>query len=379
MSEELADDDNAIVIDVGSGIIKAGFSDQKTLRAPIPTVLSNVNGKMKIGYDPLWNDSISSLSYPIEHGVVKNWNDIETIFSHMYHDELKVKSEEHKVLLTEPIMNPSENKEKLVELMFENFNVPALQVCCQGLLSLVASGRTTGVVLDSGDGVTQVTPIYEGRIQSKAIARINLAGRQLTQNLLIMLNERGYKINSVHAIESARCIKEKLCSVAIDYDALIKDANKASIEKSFELPDGTVIKLDVERFKCSEILFKPSLAGFEFIPGVHDLLFNSLMNCDCEIQKMLFSNIILNGSSTFFSGFKERIENELINRKNDIKVKVISPPERNKSVWIGGSILASLSSFKNYWLFKKEYEEYGSNLIYKNSKNFCLQDLINNC
>ena len=151
------------------------------------------------------------------------------------------------------------------------------------------------------------------------------------------------------------------------------------MRETYELPDKTMITIDIERSKCPEIFFKPSIAGFENTSGIHELLFNSIMKCDdLETRKELFSNIIISGSSTMLKGFSDRIQKELNELKpNDIKLKIVSPPERNKSVWIGGSILASLSTFQKLWFNKSEYEEFGSNLVHRNI-NFCFKDLINN-
>ena len=363
-------DEDAVVVDIGSCMIKAGFSSHKTLRAPIYSVLSDSDGTVKIGYDAIC-DNKNCLRYPIERGVIKNWDDLGIIFDYMYKHELNVNSEELKVLLTEPVMNSNENREKMAEFMFETFHVPSLFLASQGLLSLIASGRTSGVVLDCGDGITQVVPIYDGNILLNSVSQINFAGRDLTEYLAKMINERGYKLKN--ALESCRCIKEYLCFVS-------NDSHETTMEKSYELPDKKVITIDIERSKCPEILFKPSLAGFENTPSIHELLFNSIMKCnDFEKRQDLFSNIIISGSTTMLKGFTERIEKELEEtiKSSNIKIKIISPPERNKSVWIGGSILASLSSFDKLWFKKSEYEEFGANLLNKRV-NFSFKDLINN-
>lgn len=308
---------------------------------------------------------VCTLKYPIDHGIVTNWDDMEKIWQHTFTNELRVSPEDQPVLLTEAPLNPKANREHMVTTMFETFHTPAVYVAIQAVLSLYASGRTTGIVLDTGDGVTHAVPIYEGYSMPHAIQRNDLAGRDLTENLVRLLSERDFTATSSAEKEIVRDIKEKLCYVSLDYNHETTKNGSCSTEY-YELPDGQTVTIGTEKISCPEALFQPSLLGKETC-GIHELVYNSITKCDIDIRKDLYANIVLSGGNSLFKQIETRLKNELdtLLLHSNVRVKIIAQPERRFSVWIGGSILASLPTFQPMWFTKREYEESGPSAIHR--------------
>ena len=370
--------ENSIVIDNGSGTCKIGFSGDEKPKSVFPAIIGRPKYKAHntiygedffVGDEACSSAGILNLKYPIDHGVVIDWDDMEKIWDYAIHKKLNADPTKHAVLLTEAPLNPRINREKMAELMFEKFKVPALYVGIQAILSLYASGRTTGLVLESGDGVTQAFPVYEAYTIKQGIRRRNLGGSDVTAWMTKLLAEKDHVFNTTAEKEIVRDLKEKLCYVALDFDAEMKNAETSSeINRSYQLPDDNIITIGNERFRCPELLFKPYLNGYEY-EGIDKLLFDSIINCDINARKDLYENIILSGGNTKFGGFADRIKKEITAlAPPTMRVKVVTLSdyyEAKDVVWVGGSILASLATFPQKAITKDEFEEAGAQIVHR--------------
>ena len=340
----MSDQNNcAIVIDAGFET-KAGFSKDRMPITVFPTFPS-----------------------PIKFGIVTNWDNMEKIWHQTFYEALRVAPEEHPVLLTETPLTPKANREKTVQVMFETFNIPAIQISVRSVLSLYGSGRTIGMVLESGNDVSHTVPVFQSYALSHAIQRLEYGGVNITDYLSRLLNERGY---SHLRTDTVRDIKEKLAYVS-PYNHQQKDVEIMAEERHYQLPDGQVIHLDRELTQCTETLFQPSLLSLKAdacsrepypLGGVHQSLNTSITKCDRDLLKHLYGNIVLSGGNTLFPGFCRRLEKEL-SSLTSTSVRVIAPGERRHLAWIGGATLASLSSFSMKWTLQ-EYDESGPSIVH---------------
>lgn len=246
-----------IVLDNGSGTIRAGFAGEDLPKCYFPSFVGRpkhqrvlagaLEGDVFIGQRAQELRGLLKIRYPLAHGIVEDWDDMEKIWQWVYEGELKTLSEEHPVLLTEPPLNPRANRDTAAQILFEQFNIPALYTSIQAVLSLYASGRTTGIVLDAGDGVSHAVPVYEGFAMSNSIRRIDVAGRDVTEYLQLLLRKNGWVFHTSAEKEIVRIMKEKTSYVALDPKREEKEWSTLSKADSktqeYALPDGSKMKV----------------------------------------------------------------------------------------------------------------------------------------
>lgn len=369
----------AVIIDNGSGVVKAGMAGEDKPRA----VFSCVVGKPKnssvipgtekkdlyLGDEAQKLRGVLEISYPIEHGIVKDWDNMQKIWEHTLSNELRVDPKECAIMLTEAPMNPKANREQMIDIVFNTYGAKGFYVGIQAVLAMFSTGRTTGLVVDSGDGVTHTVPIYETYSIPHGIKKFMLAGRDVSSQLMLLLKETGRDFDTSAQFQITREIKEKMSYVSLDYKKDMDECNtkewKEKFEKPYLLPDGNIMMMGSSRFRAPEILFQPTLCGKEY-PGVHKLAYSSIMECDLDVRKPLCENVILSGGSTMFDNYAERLLNELKGLlPPSINVKVVAQPDRKYAVFIGAAQLANLSAFQNSWITKKEFEENGVSIVHR--------------
>lgn len=366
-----------IIIDNGSYMTKAGFAGHEAPRAIFPSIIgrpkhvASIAGKQNkdsyVGDEAVAKSGTLNLKYPIEHGIIANWEDIETIWHHTFYNELRTDPAEHTVLLTEKPMNTDKNREKMIQIMFETFNVSSFYLEMQEVLSLYSTKQPTGVVVESGESMTDIVAIKDGHPIKQSIITIPLGGCDVTVWLNKILGDILMKLDrwkTTVNCYSCNDIKEKCAYVALDYDKELCES-KAShkLDKIYKYPNnGEQITLNDESFRAPEIMFKPHMNGFEF-DGVDTCVFNSINKCDKEIQKDLYSNIITSGGNTLFPGFQERLELE-IKKVAPERINVqVTRAEAKYPVWRGGSLLASSSSFPSNVILQDIYNDVGPEII----------------
>ncbi|KAH8835984.1 actin family [Flagelloscypha sp. PMI_526] len=374
MDEWEIENDPTVIICNGSWKSLAGFSGDASASSCYPTIVGRARQEVMINDDIVrgtyvgstaqhWR-SLLDIARPMERGIVTHWDDMEVIWRHALESELHVSTGQYTIMHTDSPINPQANRERMAERMFEAFSVPAFYVATNALTSLFSSGRTTGLVLDAGEDISHSVPIYEGSIVSHAVRTMEFGGADITKYLLQNLAERRHPFRGPDDLEIVRDIKHQLCYIALDFGQdIIRAAEGGYPETAYNLPDGRTIVIGNERSQAPEALFQPSFIDQEGF-GIHEMILSSICNCDFELHRDLWNNIILAGGNTMFPGIAPRLQKEMVVFAPPTTfVKVVAPPERKFSSFMGASILTSLDVFRNLVISKDEFQETGPNIV----------------
>lgn len=362
---------SAVILDTGSCTCKAGFAGKQEPSASFPSAITYApdwpsSGELpprpRVGEESL--DAVMKTCRVVQRGVVRNWTDLERLWEHAF-AKLKVDPKERPVLVTEAPMLPTSNRDAMAQLLFETFDTQAVSFNVTGVLSLYATGSRTGIVVESGDGVSHTVPVYDGYIVKHAIRKVDMGGSDLTDFMCRLLtNDRGYPGLST---ASGRSAKEQLCYVAADFNQELFAAAEQpdTVERSLTLPDGLQIAAGAERFRCAEALFRPKMLGME-ASGLHDMAAASVKNCELDTRRGLVSRVILAGGTMCLPGIRERMQSELAALLPPSTPARVELPENPMHLaFLGASVMASLEDFKENWTSREEYEEYGLAAMHK--------------
>ncbi|KAK8887869.1 hypothetical protein M9Y10_038928 [Tritrichomonas musculus] len=367
---------STIVLDNGSGITKAGYSGKNEPSCHFSTVVgtakypvvaqAGVHKDFYISEEVFAKAGVLDLTYPISYGLIKDWDNMERIWSHIFSNELKTESAEHPIFFVDSLNATIEQRQKISQIFFEKYNVPSVYFQSSDSLALLASGRTTGLVLDSGEGITSISAIFEGYKIPQSTQINKIAGHAITSYLIKKMNKDELLFQTSAERLVAQDIKEKLCYVAADYkDELEKARTSDQCKKDYQLPDGQTLQFNELRFKAPEFLFKPKLWGCEF-KGLTELVFSSIMNSDVHSRKDLYENIILSGGNTLLTGFSERLNKELSAlAPPSTTINIIQEQDRIYSAWKGASQLCTNEQFPKMVVTKSEYNDGGAEVIKK--------------
>jgi actin-related protein 2 len=319
---------------------------------------------------------VLDIKYPVENGIVRNWDDMELIWDYTFGEKLCIDTTQHKISLTEAPLNPMENREKMISTMFEKYGFKAACVNVQAMLCLFAQGATTGVVVDCGDGVSHACAVYDGYVPEHLTRRLDIAGRHITRYLIKLLLLRGYAFNRTADFHTVQELKEKLCYVAYDPIEERRIAQETTVlEEQYKLPDNRVIRVGRERFECAEALFDPSLVDVES-DGLSAMVFNMIQDAEIDCRAAYYKSIVLSGGSTMYPGLPTRLERDLkdmylkkvlkgnVKRLAKLKLRIEDPPRRKNMVFLGAAVIADImKNREETWFKKSEYDEHGVNLL----------------
>ncbi|EFB20264.1 hypothetical protein PANDA_011214, partial [Ailuropoda melanoleuca] len=331
-----------------------------------------------IGDEAQKNRGVLNRQYPISQGTITNWDNMEKIWHHSFYQVLRIAPEQHPLMVTESPLNIMSNKEKMSQVGGQVVGGSAWM--SRTLRYDTGVFSCLGTTIESGEGMTYFVPIIDGCPLHQSTIQTDMAGQDLTSYLLQLLTDSGHSLVSTGDWEYIRDIKEKCCYVALDFDKekmkagspsyaqkrFDKEKMKAgssSYTQKYQLPDSQEITLGPEKFLCPEGLFQTDIMGRNGL-GIHMKAFQSISSCKSALWKILFGHIILSGGTGTCSGLRFRMQRELLALVSPtISMKVSTCPSSTYSAWLGGSVLCSLSTFKDMWVTSKEYKDIGASIV----------------
>lgn len=362
----------AVFIDGQAESLRAGFATDDGPRIVFPSIVGYPSAVERLlhwpnlksfycGNEAQARRNILTISSPLSNGIVNNWDDMETLWRHTFLDALHVSPEEHPVLLTSSPMAQRKQKERTAEIMFETFKTPAVCLVTTAALAVFASGRTTGLVVDTGEDVSKLVPIVDGSVLRPAVQHLSFTDSDLTAHLKQLLVLRS-RLHATIRNETVRDIKEKLCYLSMNFYHEMTDVQTK--EKPFQLLDGSLVKLSYERFSCPEAMFDPPSMGIAG-SGLHVTIVNSILRSDLVSRRDLLANIVLIGGISKFPNISKRLHEEVARLLPPVKISVTVPSAESDIIWAGASIASSLPSLKTTWINRAEYEDAGPSIVHR--------------
>jgi len=378
------DEQDVIVLDNGSGYLKVGFSGEDAPRAVLPTAVatttvdetreeehsvSDSTEKKKsqafYGEEALMQQNATVMK-PVKRGEIQisdsAYKDaLESLWEHSFRNVLGVEQEELPVLIADSLplgQAAYPSRQWVAEIMFEKLKVKSLAIFNTAVLSLFSTGRTRGLVVESGEGLTQAVPVFEGYAIPHAVFKMEVAGLDITEKVTKLMEQADGGDHSGSA-RVMQALKEKVCNVAGSYHAAMKGPDTADEEsKSFELPDGKIIRVSQQiRTGAPEILFG---AGDSANPSVQNICMEAINTCDLDFRQDLVRSLVVAGGTSMLPGLAPRLKSELsslLPAELARQAEVCVDSQRRYAAWIGGSMFASLSTFDQVAISKQEYED----------------------
>lgn len=423
------DEISAIVLDPGTAWTRAGFAGEDTPKSVIPTDYGVIDAtadeprKLFIGDNDVHAIRPGmEIRNPMSDGIVSDWDIAPILWRAAITSRLTTTLAEHPLLMTEPSWNPPKNREKTIEIAFEDFDVPAFYLAKSGVCAGFASGKATGLVIDVGASNISVTPIHDGLVLRKGCTRSPLGGNFLSDQIRAYFASANiplsahYQVLSKSPVEAwkpadavyrtfapaqlptdsfKRFQEERVLTEFKEYTAQVwtgpgplptssgaHDAATSLLSttgRPFEFPDGYNLVFNSERHRVAEGIFHPPsmLTNYAGHPdpastlGLNTLIHASMKDVDIELKQLILNNVVITGAGSLVYGFTDRVNAEIAAAFPGPRVRVMAAGnsvERRYAGWLGGSILASLGAFHQLWISRKEYEEHGAGIVEKRCK-----------